>query len=384
VTLLLVFALTLLLAVVLSALAERSVLSTSVLFLAVGFGAARAGVPGFSGDAHMLSTFAELALFSILINDGLRVRTDELRQTWHLPGRALILGLPVTLAVTAVLAHAIAGLAWWPSLLVGAALSPTDPVFASALIGAEHVPVRLRRLLNVESGLNDGLALPIVLGLLSMHGAARATPAQAVAEVAGGVVLGVVVAWLAVRLVRLPFIAVTHQYAPLGVVAVALIVFSLSKLTHMNEFVSAFVAAVTLAHLVPRARETFAPVGEPVSETLKLAALLIFGALLPPELLRGPAANYVFAFLVILLARPVAIGLALFGSELPRQEWLTAAWFGPKGFASIFFGLLILRSGAEQADRIFDLLALAVTVSVLAHSSTDVLFARWFRQATAA
>lgn len=383
-TLLLVFAVTLLVAVLLSALAERSVLSTSVLFLVVGFATSRLGLPGFDPDREMLSTFAELALFSILITDGLRVSVADLRGTWHLPGRALLLGLPLTLLVTAWLAHAVAGLSWWAALLLGAALSPTDPVFASALVGAEHVPPRLRKLLSVESGMNDGLALPLVLGLLAVRGASSATITEAVADVGGGALMGVGIAWVAVRLVRLPFVSVTRQYAPLGVLAVALTVFALARLTQMNEFVAAFLASITLASLAPRAREAFAPLGEAVSETLKLGALLVFGALLTPDLLGAPAAHYAFALLVILVARPAAMAVSLLGTDLTWQERLTASWFGPKGFASIFFGLLILESGVDGAASVFGLLAIAVAISMLAHSSTDVLFARWFSQTPAA
>ena len=89
---------------------------------------------------------------------------------WRLPGRALLLGLPLTLALTAVFAHYIAGLPWLESFLLGAILAPTDPVFAAAIVGREEVPGRLRHLLNVESGVNDGLALPIVLVLLAATG----------------------------------------------------------------------------------------------------------------------------------------------------------------------------------------------------------------------
>jgi sodium/hydrogen antiporter len=111
---------------------------------------------------------AELALFAVLFTDGMRVGVRDLAYAWRLPGRALILGLPMTLLLTAVLAHFVAGLPWAASFLVGAVLSPTDPVFASALVGREEVPLRLRRLLNVESGVNDGLALPIVVILLAV------------------------------------------------------------------------------------------------------------------------------------------------------------------------------------------------------------------------
>lgn len=100
----------------------------------------------------------------------MRVGFKDLRSAWRLPGRALLFGLPLTLALTAVFAHYIVGLPWLESLLLGAILAPTDPVFAAAIVGREEVPGRLRHLLNVESGVNDGLALPFVLVLLALTG----------------------------------------------------------------------------------------------------------------------------------------------------------------------------------------------------------------------
>lgn len=116
---------------------------------------------------------AELALFSVLFTDGQRIGVRDLTLAWKLPGRALLLGMPLTFLVTGVLAVVVAGLPWPEALLVAAVLAPTDPVFAAAIVGREEVPGRMRHLLNVESGLNDGLALPVVLVLLGRSGRPR-------------------------------------------------------------------------------------------------------------------------------------------------------------------------------------------------------------------
>ena len=120
------------------------------------------GVLDLEAGSPIVSLLAELALFAVLFTDGMRVGWSDLRSAWRLPGRALGWGLPLTLGVTAVAAHYIVGLDWPAALLIGAILAPTDPVFASALVGNDKVPARLRHLLNVESGVNDGLALPFV------------------------------------------------------------------------------------------------------------------------------------------------------------------------------------------------------------------------------
>ena len=175
ITLLLCFAVLLLFGVLISERAQRTVLSTAVLFLVGGFllGPGVFDVIAVSSGDPVVSGLAELALFSVLFTDGMRVGFKDLRRAWRLPGRALLFGLPLTLALTAVFAHYIVGLPWLESFLLGAILAPTDPVFAAAIVGREEVPGRLRHLLNVESGVNDGLALPFVLVLLALPAGRR-------------------------------------------------------------------------------------------------------------------------------------------------------------------------------------------------------------------
>ena len=381
-TTVLIFAITLLLATLVSERAERSVLSTAVLFLLAGF-VVSDGVLNFvvlTPDNPVVVVLAELALFSVLFTDGMRVGIKDLTSAWKLPGRALFFGLPLTLLGTAALAHWIVELPWLESLLLGAVLSPTDPVFAAAIVGREEVPARLRRLLNVESGLNDGLALPLVIILLAMTGRQEFHLTEVGIEVAAGVVLGILIPWAALKLENVRFFASPHDtYAPLNAFAIGLLVLSVTSITDANEFLAAFAAGITVATCGPAARAAFHRFGELVAELLKLAALLVFGALMSPSfLLEIPWQGYLFAVLVILAVRPLAIGIAMLGGKLDWREWVAAAWFGPKGFASVVFGLLVLKSGIARADEIFHLTAIVITGSILAHSSTDVIVARWF------
>jgi NhaP-type Na+/H+ and K+/H+ antiporter len=119
----------------------------------------------------------------------------------------------------------------------------------------------------------------------------------------------------------------------------------------------------------------------PLSELLKLAALLMFGAFISPDVLSGTVqlGGYIFAGLAIFLVRSVALSLALLGADVDRREWLVAAWFGPRGFASIIYGLLILNSGISHGSYIFHLIALMVAGSILVNSTTDVLAVGWLR-----
>jgi len=379
--LLLAFSVVLLFGVLISGLAHRSVLSTAVLFLVAGFllGDGMLGVVNLRPGDELVTQLAELALFSVLFTDGQRVGLADLRSAWRLPGRALLLGMPLTFLITAALGLGVAGLPWPEALLVAAVLAPTDPVFAAAIVGRKEVPGRLRHLLNVESGLNDGLALPVVLVLLAVVGGPDIEYASLAGELGLGLALGVVVPLIAVLLLRSRFTATTSTYESLTSVAIGLIVLALAELTHANLFLAAFAAGITIATVAPELRDSFHEFGELITELLKLVAILVFGALISPAFLGEiPFGGYVFAVLALALARPLAITVSLLGSRLPLQEKAAVAWFGPKGFASVVYGLIVLDSRAGLADQMFHLVAIAVVLSILAHSSTDVPIAHYF------
>lgn len=378
--LILIFAGALLVAVLFSGLAERTVLSTAVFFLLVGFVAGTAGILDLEPGDPMVSRLAELALFSVLFTDGMRVGVRDLLYAWRLPGRALALGLPLTLVFTALISHYVAGLPWAESFLVGAVLSPTDPVFASAIVGREEVPGRLRHLLNVESGVNDGLALPFVVILLALVGQEKAEFGKILGELALGIAIGIVVPWTALRLERSRLFSLSARYEPLYAFAVGILVYALALTVHANLFLAAFAAGITTVTVSPRFKDAFHEFGELLTELFKLAAILIFGALISPAFLGEiGVGGYIFALLALFVVRPLAILISFIGSRIAWKEWVAVAWFGPKGFASVVYGLLVLESGVSLADQMFHIIALAVAVSILLHSSTDVIVARQFK-----
>ncbi len=145
-------------------------------------------------------------------------------------GAALAFGLPLTLLITAALAHFVARLAWPAALLIGAILAPTDPVFGSALVGNKKVPGRLRHVLNVKSGVNDGLALPFVVILLATaEGSGDLHLRESGSEIIIGLVIGVAVPWLATRLEAPRIISASAIYAPLNGFAIGLLVYAFSE-----------------------------------------------------------------------------------------------------------------------------------------------------------
>lgn len=379
--LLLSFSLVLLAAILISGFAHRTVLSTTLLFLVAGFvlGTGVLDVVVLTPTDPTVTTVSSLALFIVLFTDGQEVGLRDLRAAWRLPGRALLLGMPITFIITSLLGVWMLGFSWPEAFLVAAVLAPTDPVFASAIVGRREIPFRVRHLLGVESGLNDGLALPVVLFLIAAVGGPEAEPMVLAQELGLGIVVGVAVPLVVSWLVRWKIFSRTPLYAALTPVAVALIVLGICVTTHANLYLAAYSAGITIATIAPEMRDAFRDFGGQVSELVKLLAILMFGALISPELLADvPWTGFVFALLLLVFARPAAVELSLLGSGLPWEERLTAAWFGPKGFASVLYGLLVLGSGAPGAELMFHVIVVAIVFSIVAHSSTDVPIAGWF------
>jgi len=380
--LLLVFGIALVTATLLSNWFHRTVLSSAVLFLGFGFatGPAGLGLVTIDVESSLLAQVSELALFSILFSDGLKVGWSELRRGWRLPARALLIGMPLTAAAIALAAHLLFDLRWIPAFLVGTILSPTDPVLASAIVGREEIPGRVRHLLNVESGLNDGLALPFVLLLLSMESHAASEPWTLAGEVAGGILIGVAIAAATGWLRNLRIFSVVSPQESLFPFAVAVAILASARATGWNEFLAAYAGGLTLATVSPASREEFHDVGERLNEVLKLAAVLAVAVALTTLAVPVTWRDLLFAALVLTVARSAAITLALRATALTRTERLVAAWFGPKGFASIIYGLLLLRSGIADAEPLFNVVALTTVISMILHSSTDVPVAHYFRR----
>lgn len=177
---------------------------------------------------------------------------------------------------------------------------------------------------------------------------------------------------------RLPFLKAQKALQPLLAVSVGLLVLALCMTTNANLFLGAFCAGITMASHRPEVHQDFEQFGELVSEILKLAAILVFGALMTPSFLfqEIPVTGWIFSVLALVVARPVALFFSFLGSKFPAPEQIAAMWFGPKGFASVVYGLIVLESDIDQAATLFHLVALIIFISILAHSSTDVVVAK--------
>jgi NhaP-type Na+/H+ or K+/H+ antiporter len=366
--------------VLLSGLAHRSILSTTVVFLVAGVVAGPVThLVDLAPSDPVVTEIARLALFAVLFTDGMHLTSEELRSAWRLPGRALLFGLPLSIAVGAVATVLLAGTPWLEALLVAAVLAPTDPVFAAAIVGRPEVPERLRHLLNVESGLNDGLVLPVVIVLLELTAGGDVHLLPVLGELALGAAFGVAVPVVVIAVERWRLFAIEGVYEPLNAVAIGGVLFSLGALTHANVYIAAFIAGITVATRSPEVAASFARFAEPAGELIKLGAVFMFGLLLSPSLFRdlGPGA-WVLVVVYLFVVRTVSLAPVIAGSPLGRDEVLAASWFGPKGFASVTYGLLVLPAAVPHPDLDFGIIAAVIGASIVLHSSTDVVIAKWF------
>ena len=382
-----VFGLLLVLGALVSGLARRTFLSLTAAFVAAGFLLGEGGleVLEFDPTGEFVQGLAVVALVLLLFRDGLEVEEEMLQEAWHLPLRKLVLAMPLTCVLVALVTHTLTGLSWIESFLVGALLSPTDPVLSSAVITNPRVPRLIRHSLNLESGLNDGLALPAVLAFT----AAAAGDEDfvwwefVVQDVLVGLVSGLVVAFVASRLMprgrSLGYEISTHQKALYGL-GVAFAAYGTATLPpEGNGFIAVFVAAIALGIWRPDVRDCFERQSEDIIELVKLAIFVVFGAIITLDGLFGDGwAAVAIVLFTLLVARPVAVFAALAGTRrVDAAGKAFMAWFGPKGVATMAFALFVLGSGIPGAERIADIAALAVLVSIAAHGLTDQPASEW-------
>jgi NhaP-type Na+/H+ or K+/H+ antiporter len=385
-TVALVFGGALIVGALLSGIAHRSFLSLTALFVLAGLalGEGGAGVLQFDATSAFVHDLALVALVVILFRDGLEVEAEMLQKAWHLPLRKLVLAMPLTAGIVAVAAHVLTGLDWTESFLLGALLSPTDPVLSSSVVTNPRVPRLVRHSLNLESGLNDGLALPPVLALTAALGVGDdfSWPAFVVQDVGLGLLFGVAIGFAASYVLpreRGLGTAIPEHQRSLYALGVAFLTYGVTVLEPSgNGLIAVFVCAITLGIRRPDVRICFEHRAEDIVEIVKLGIFVVFGSLLTVHGLfsDGWAAVGVVA-VTLLVARPVAVFAALAGTKTDVATTAFMAWFGPKGVATMTFSLLVLAEGIGAGREIFDLAALVVVSSVLLHGLTDQPGSEW-------
>jgi NhaP-type Na+/H+ or K+/H+ antiporter len=368
-----------------SGLARRSFLSLTALFVLAGFALGEGGfeVLQFDPQSGFVEDLALCALILILFRDGLEVEAEMLQREWRLPLRKLVLAMPITAGIVALAAYALLDVSWTEAFLLGALLSPTDPVLSSSVVTNPRVPRTVRHSLNLESGLNDGLALPPVLALTAVLGADENfvwwefVAQDLTLGVVFGVVIGYAASWLMPRGTLQSDIP-PHQRA-LYALGVAFVAYGATVAPPAgNGVIAVFVCAIVLGIRRPDLRRYFEQRADDIIEIVKLGVFVVFGALLTLDgLFAEGAAAVAIVAVTLLVARPVAVWVALAGTRLDSATKAFMAWFGPRGVATMTYSLLVLASGIEIGDELFGVAALVVVCSILAHGLTDTPGSEW-------
>jgi sodium/hydrogen antiporter len=373
-------------AAALTGVMRGTVLSISVLSVGAGLVLALAGAIDVDPDDASIVTLIELALVITLFSDGLFVERELLFMHWTPPVRALVFAMPLTLVLLALAAKLLfTELTWAEAFLLGSVLSATDPVVTSAVVTAQRVPARVRHALNLESGLNDGLALPFVLFFIIFAqpgGDAAEEGVKLLGEAAVGAAMGVALGLGAGRLTRhLPGGGIVGRYEGIYALGVGLLAFGIADVTFGNGLIAAFVCGIALGVAEHDIADDFVIFSENVSSILQVLTFFVFGALIVTTAYSGSVALLLlFVAFALLVARPVAIAISFVRVRIPVPHEAFIAWFGPKGVASILFALFVLNSEVPERSLIFETAAFVILASIVAHGLTDTVGTRWIER----
>lgn len=368
---------------------ERTWISGPIAFTAFGvlIGPVGLGLLSFETERETLSILAELTLALVLFTDAASADLGVLRRAARLPARLLVVGLPLTIAL-GYLTGLLLSVDLWPLevALVATMLAPTDAALGKAVITNEAVPGDVRQGLNVESGLNDGICVPILFVFLALaQGMGGGTETwslalRLVAEQLGiGLAVGVVLIGLVVQLLR---VAARHRWLTptwiqIPVVALAWTCFATAQWLGGSGFIASFTGGLLFGALERKHRETLLRAAEGTGETFALITWVIFGSAVIGQAVGHFSWRIVlYAVLSLTLIRMLPVFLSLTGAGLTVESRLFIGWFGPRGLASIVFAVIVLDANLPHGGTLAMVVACTVILSILAHGVTANPWAR--------
>jgi NhaP-type Na+/H+ or K+/H+ antiporter len=367
-----------------SARLDGTSITAPMVFTAAGLlvGVEALGLVDPSATGIEVKTLAEATLAVVLFSDASRIDLRALRQTLGIPARLLGIGLPLTILAGFLVALAALGdLAWPEALVLAIILAPTDAALGQSVVTSPRLPVRVRQSLNVESGLNDGICVPLFLIAVAVaeaedgaigHGAATQLVLEKIGYgIVGGALAGIAAAVVIVyagrrRLISAPWL----QVVPL---AGAMLAFGLAEAIGGSGFIAAFVGGMTFGGIRRRHGGEVSYLLEQAGALLAAVTFVVFGAVL-----LGPAIGNLtwqialYAILSLTLARMLPVAISMLGTGAKRPTVAFLGWFGPRGAASIVFALLLLEeeSRLPNQELILTVVFVAVGLSVLAHGAS--------------
>jgi NhaP-type Na+/H+ or K+/H+ antiporter len=362
---------------------EKTIFSGAIIYTAFGFilGPLGLGVLNLTVGMEGLRILAELSLALILFSDAANANLRELKRSFHIPQKLLLIGLPLTIALGFGAGVALFdGLGLLEIAIIATMLAPTDAALGKAVVTNPAVPDNIREGLNVESGLNDGICVPILLIFLAIAtstGAAGGTSAlalQLVAEAIGiGAAVGVGFTYISVlllrRVVALGWLSDTWQQLPVPALAVAC--FASAQALGGSGFIACFVGGMLFGGLSEQHKHKLLLAAEGTGDTLALLTWVLFGAVVVGHSIDALSWQILaYALLSLTVVRMLPVFLVLTGMDLRTDEKLFVGWFGPRGLASIVFGLIVLEEQLPGGSTITATVVCTIILSVVLHGIT--------------
>jgi NhaP-type Na+/H+ or K+/H+ antiporter len=373
---------------------ERSFITAPMVFVVLGLLVGRWGLAIVPQEIEtpLVDTLAAITLILVLFTDASRIDLKLLRRQHSLPVRLLGVGLPLTIAMGMFGAFLLlSGITFWEAALLAAILAPTDAALGQAVVNNPKVPVRIRQALNVESGLNDGLALPVVLIFLSLAAGQQDKEVGewlwfASMQVSLGPLVGVLVGFIGGKLVmwgqRTGWM--NHSFQDLSSLGLSLLAYAAAELIGGNGFIAAFCAGLTLGNTARSICTCLYEFAEAEGQLLTLLVFMVFGAILVPDALEHFSwLHLLYAALSLTIIRMLPVAVSMFGRRLKWGTVSFLGWFGPRGIASILYVLLLLEgSSVAGGDVILSVVITTVLLSVFAHGVTALPGSNWYAQYT--
>lgn len=368
-----------------------TILTAPLLFVAFGFlaGPDGFGIAKINVEHSAIHVIAELTLILVLFTDAVRIDVKQLRNDHNLPARMLLLGLPLAIvAGTFIAVMMFPAFSFWEAALLAALLAPTDAALGQAVVSASVVPQRIRQTINIESGLNDGIALPAVLLFAAFAGAALGTAEAGrwlqfgLLQITLGPLAGAAIGFAGARLIDGAAERgwTLTPVSGIGILALSILAYVLAEIIGGNGFISAFVAGIVFGNTVRHPCTYLLEFMESEGQLLMLTTFLVFGASLLPEALHHIDVEFVaYAVLSLTAIRMIPIALSLVGSGIRLPTFLFLGWFGPRGLASILFVLLILEQAElPHREEILSITVITVALSVVLHGISAAPLARMY------
>jgi NhaP-type Na+/H+ or K+/H+ antiporter len=359
---------------------EKTPFNGAIVFTAFGLvlGPLGLGLLTLELNAELLSTLAELTLAMVLFTDASNTNLRVLKESFTIPKRLLLIGLPLTILLGFGAGFLIFdGLTLIEIAIIATMLAPTDAALGKAVVTNEAVPVNIRESLNVESGLNDGICVPILFIFLALEASAAGEGGgsmlalKLVVEAIGiGAAVGAGLTFLATRL--FPYCAdrgwVTETWQQLTVPALAVTCFAVAQWLGGSGFIACFVGGLLYDRLSKRHKQKFLLAAEGIGDTLALITWVVFGtAVISQSIGSFSWQVVVYALLSLTIVRMLPVFLVLAGMNLRTDEKLFMGWFGPRGLASIVFAVIVLNEHLPGGSTISMTVVCTILLSVIGH-----------------